>query len=186
MASTDAHSVSPGKSVFEMIPSVTVNWGSPSGIAGGQHVHARRYRSIEPVEVVVSAAGQIDHGQVVALGHPEDLGVDGSGVAAHENLDEPAPLTTWLLVTAMPLGSMMNPEPLPPPSNSPKSGVTKLPVETIWMVARGRSSTVVTNPSGTLHVVRGRILVVVGGSARAVVVWLSAVPPQAPKTSAAS
>ena len=62
----------------------------------------------------------------------------------------------------------MKPEPLPPPSNSPKSGVTKLPVETIWMVAEGRSSTVVTKPSGTASVVVvgfGR-----GGPAAAVVV----------------
>lgn len=44
----------------------------------------------------------------------------------------------------------MNPEPLPPPSKVPKSGVTKVPVETIWMVAIGKSSTEVIRPFGTV------------------------------------
>jgi hypothetical protein len=53
----------------------------------------------------------------------------------------------------------MNPEPLPPPSKIPKSGVTKVPVETIWMVAIGRSSTDVMRPSGAVVVVTTGVVV---------------------------
>src|SRR5512136_1454530 len=80
---------------------------------------------------------------------PSTLALSSFDSPPTHTLISAAPATTWLLVTAMPDGSMMKPLPRPAELNTePTCGSTKDPSASIWIVALLTPSSEETAPPG--------------------------------------